>query len=147
MLRKRATLLVPVGYAVLLATLSLLPSGSGRFRGWDAGIPSDLQNLLHVPAYGLLVVLTLAAWSRSPRVSMSAAAVAFLLSLGFGAALECAQAAIPGRTGSIGDLLLNVAGALGGAAAYVVWRRARATRPRPMTGAPRDGESAGSGGL
>jgi len=50
--------LITLGYAVVLTVVSLLPSGgTGPLAGWDTAISPGLQNLLHVPAYGVLVWL------------------------------------------------------------------------------------------
>ena len=99
-----------------------------------------LQNLLHVPAYGLLVGLT--AWaaglSRLRHLALAAAGC-----VAFGGLLECAQAAIPGRLGSLADVLLNVAGSAAGAGAVFGLRRlTRRTiaPPDQETAAPIGGE-------
>jgi len=99
--------LLALGYAGVLAAVSLLPSGVGTLSGWDTAISPGLQNLLHVPAYGLLVWLVARAMDlrRLRHLALAAAACA-----AFGGLLECAQAAIPGRFGSMEDMLLNLAG-------------------------------------
>ena len=103
--------LIAVGYALLLAAVSLLPSGTGPLSGWDTAISPTLQNALHVPAYAALVVLIARALGRPTPLQLGLAALACCA---FGGLLECAQAAIPGRFGSVTDMLLNGLGAVVG---------------------------------
>jgi len=102
--RKRMLWAATGGYATALAVVSVLPSGTGPLAGWDTAISPGLQNLLHVPAYGLLVWLVAKAMGLGRAWQLALAAVACAA---FGGLLECAQAAIPGRFGSVTDMLLN----------------------------------------
>ena len=117
-------------YVAILAVASLLPSGSGPLNGWDASLSPSTQNLLHLPAYTVLVCLVLIALARSTKaagawpIGLSAAAC-----FAYGVLLECFQAAgIPGRTGSVSDVLWNTAGVTVGVTAWILfhklWRRA-----------------------
>jgi VanZ family protein len=108
-------------YALLLAAASLYPSGMGldpRLDALDRSLTPGLQNLLHVPAYAVLAGLLTAAAPRLATWPMLLPAAA--IAAGYGAALELAQAAIPNRTGSVADMLLNAAGATAGAAAVAI---------------------------
>lgn len=123
-------------YAALLAAGSLLPSGSGPLRGWDTAITPSVQNALHVPMYGVLVMLVLAALARWTPVSVGAAAAVCCT---YGGLLECAQAAIPGRTASVSDAVLNAAGVgVGLLAAMGLGRllRGKAGRAKPQIDCP-----------
>ncbi len=74
-------------------------------------IPPKLQNLLHVPMFGVLAWLwhwSLPAWL--PRAA-PLGAIAFLLAAGYGIIDELHQLAVPGRYASLTDVLLNVLGA------------------------------------
>ncbi len=111
--------LVLAVYAAALAAFSLLPSGGGPLKGWDITFSPEAQNLLHVPAYGLLVWLGARATGArrwGPALLAMAGGVAF------GVALECAQTVIPGRFAAVGDMILNAAGA-GMGAAFVLAER------------------------
>lgn len=112
-------------YGLILAIVSLLPSGTGPLEGWDASLSPSLQNLLHFPAYAVLVCLVLIALTKSTKpagawpIALSAAAC-FV----YGVLLECFQAAgIPGRTGSVSDVLWNTAGVAAGVTAWMLFRR------------------------
>ena len=113
-------------YAVILAVASLLPSGSGPLNGWDASLSPSLQNWLHLPAYAVLVCLVLMSLARPTKptgtrpIALSATACVV-----YGVLLECLQAAgIPGRTGSVSDVLLNTAGVAAGVSAWILLREA-----------------------
>lgn len=123
--RKRVLRGVAAAYVLALVAVSLLPSGEGRLGGWDAAVSPGIQNLLHVPAYAGLAVLVSLAWDRRAPVWRVGVAVGCAA---FGAGLEFAQAAIPGRMGSVMDAVLNVIGAGLGAAGVVAVDRIRATR-------------------
>ena len=124
--------LATIADTILLAAVSLLPSGSGPLGGWDSAITPDLQDALHVPAYALLVILATAAWRTRSRSGAAPGIAIALACVGFGALMELAQSVIPGRMCSLGDGLVNALGVALGSLLMVVWRR---LRPTPRTGA------------
>jgi VanZ family protein len=110
-------------YAGLLAVGSALPSGTGPLKGWDASLSPGVQNLLHFPAYALLAALVLLAVGKpagaAPILPIMAAA---LSCVAYGALLEGLQAAgIPGRTGSVSDVIWDTAGVATGVAVWRIW--------------------------
>lgn len=118
-------------YALALAVLSLLPSAPGRPGGWDAGVSPPAQNLLHVPAYAVLMVLAAGCLSPGFSARWAATGAVVLACAAYGTALEAAQRYIPGRTGSAPDALLNLAGVGLGVMLVVLWRSApRPARPK-----------------
>ena len=121
MRRKSRTLLwsATVLYVLLLTVVSLLPSGAAAPGGWDSSVSPTVQNLLHVPAFAVLFWLLTAVWRAMSKGWPTAITVSALISLLYGAALEFAQTAIPGRTGSLDDVLLNTVGVAG--AASLAW--------------------------
>ena len=99
----------------LIVGLSITP-GVARpddtlFSWLYAGTPPAAQKVFHIILYGLLAFLwmwTLASIeSTRLRVGFS-----LLLTLGLGVALEWYQTRVPGRFGTLVDILLNAAGAL-----------------------------------
>lgn len=110
-------------YAALLAIGSLLPSGSGRLGDWDRAIAPSLQNLLHVPAYAVLVILAALAWRWPHRARLAAVSVTALACVAFGALLEWGQSAVPGRTGSVSDALMNTVGVVAGIPLVLMLRK------------------------
>ena len=134
--------LITLGYVLVLAAVSLLPSGAGPLSGWDTAISPGLQNLLHVPAYGVLVWLVSRAMGlrRLRHVALAAIACA-----AFGSVLECAQAAVPGRFGSVEDTLLNLIGAAAAVPIVLAARRRSRRGERPRTVAPDSGAHVSDG--
>ena len=112
-------------YAAILAVASLLPSGTGPLDGWDASLSPSLQNLLHLPAYAVLVCLVLTALAKPAKPAgawpIAASAAACFV---YGVLLECLQAAgIPGRFGSVSDVLWNTAGVAVGVCVWMLFRK------------------------
>jgi VanZ family protein len=73
--------------------------------------PSVIQKALHVILYGMLTALwlwTLEGLSDRPAARLGSA---FVLSVAFGAFVEWYQTSIPGRFGTLIDVLLNALGA------------------------------------
>ncbi len=132
---------VTVAYAGALAVASLLPSGTGALRGWDAALSPTLQNVLHVPAYAALVILASLAVSVSPRTGRSGILWVALACGVFGAGLESAQAGIPGRMASALDVMLNTAGVAAGALTLLLCG-ARGPWRHPLSKARNEAETA-----
>jgi len=107
-------------YSVALALASLTPVAAGSALGATAA-RRLINNLLHIPAYGLLTLLWIAGFRgsvalRNGRRVLLKGAVAALL---FGGFMEVLQRLVPGRSGTLADFLLNGAGVL--AAVLVMW--------------------------
>jgi len=96
---------------VLLFVLSSIPDTGDR--GYIIGLVTPtIQNLLHIPVYGLLALLwifTLRAYGSSEHQSIL---LAILLSAAYGGIMEFWQFWIPGRFASLMDFFLNVTGIL-----------------------------------
>jgi hypothetical protein len=102
-----------------MAGIYWLSSISGNIDPEEAAVygiiawtPPALQNLLHIPLFGILAWLwyrTLRCWSESRRVLLS---WSFLLAAGFGAIDEWHQIQVPGRYASLTDMALNSLGVL-----------------------------------
>ena len=113
--------------AIIYPTLALLHMGAiywlsslpgdvdpelDSLAGIIAWTPPALQNLLHIPLFGLLAWLwyrTLEAWQISRGPSL---VTAFVLSAGFGIYDEWHQLHVPGRYASFTDITLNCTGAI-----------------------------------
>ena len=125
-------LALSICYAAGIYWLSSIP---GNIDPEEAGIywliswtPPTLQNLLHIPLFGILAWLwwrSLRGWIQQNRVLLLSA---FLLTAGYGMADEWHQLQVPGRYASLTDMLLNAVGALIGI--WLIHRSGR-TRRRP----------------
>jgi len=128
-------LTLTISYTAGIYWLSSIPGEvdpeSPLLSGIIAWTPPALQNLLHIPLFGLLAWLwysTLEAWNIQHGLALT---TAFLLAAGFGVFDEWHQLHVPGRYASFTDIALDCTGVL--LALWWVHRRTR-HRARPETG-------------
>ena len=121
------TRVAAVLYVVALTVVSVLPSGRDTLGGWDSHLTPTIQNALHVPAYTGLLVLVCLAFKSPSGASLTRLFVIALVCGGFGAVLEILQLFVPGRTGSVIDILLNLMGIALGVVIALSWRRSGRT--------------------
>ena len=103
-----------LGFLSLLALVSLVPGlhrpGDSEFIWLVAHFPTLAQKLLHILLYGLLALLL--AWTLEGTGSrMQRLIIALVIAVAFGALMEWCQTKVPGRFGSLYDVVLNAAGA------------------------------------
>jgi len=109
-------LLLTVCYMVGVYWLSSIPGEvdpeSPLLSGIIAWTPPAVQNLLHIPLFGILAWLwyrTLDAWNTQHKLALT---TALLLTAGFGVFDEWHQLHVPGRYASFTDIALDCAGGL-----------------------------------
>ena len=115
--------LITLAFVALVVVLSITPgksqTGDSVFVWLVATTPTVVQKLMHVAVYAALVFLW--TWtlqhieSQTIRLTM-----AFALTTGLGVLLEWYQTKVPGRFGTLVDVLLNAFGALVGLLAAVL---------------------------
>lgn len=118
-------------YASALAAASLMPVSHESALAATAA-RRTVNNMLHVPAYGLLAWLWVAQFRAgsnrfSTRRFLAAGAIA---AFGFGALMELAQRFVPGRKGTLEDFLLNGAGVCAAACLMWLYDRSRGKSPK-----------------
>ena len=109
-------LALTVSYMAGIYWLSSIPGTidpeNAAIYGIIAWTPPALQNLLHIPLFGILAWL----WFRTLRCCFESRRVllgwSFLLAAGYGAIDEYHQLQVPGRYASLTDMALNILGAL-----------------------------------
>lgn len=106
-------------FAALIVALSISPgidrSGDNLFVWIIVRTPNLLQKIMHVATYAILAVLWM--WTlESVESRIVRTALAIIATVGMGAVLEWHQTRVPGRFGTIFDVLLNTLGALVGLA-------------------------------
>lgn len=105
-------LLLAILYMVFIYRLSSIPgdAGTAGLEGIIAWTPPAVQNLLHIPLFGILAWLwyrTLAGWMTPlPVVYL----LVFVVTTGYGVLDEWHQLYIPGRYASLTDIALNTLG-------------------------------------
>lgn len=106
----------------LLMLASLIPGhhkpGDFAFIWLVAKTPTLLQKVLHIFLYGLLALLLV--WTLDSIQSRTYRfLIALIIAVAFGAVMEWCQTRVPGRYGTLYDVVLNATGvALGLLAAF-----------------------------
>ena len=98
----------------LLMLVSVIPGhpkpDDSAFIWLAAKTPTPMQKVLHVLLYGVLALLLLWTFegiqSRAYRFLIS-----FIIAVAFGAVMEWCQTKVPGRFGTMYDVVLDAAGA------------------------------------
>ena len=99
-------------WVVLTAVYMVVLLGLSVKSSFDMEVSSFIFNLFHVPAYVLLAFLlvnTLYVYNKK----ISFRLWAFWGAVFYGGLMEVAQSFVPGRTASLGDLILDAIGAGG----------------------------------
>jgi len=107
--------LLTLALAILMVRLSLTPgqgSADSSVFGWlVSNTPTTLQKLMHIGTYAMLTFVLV--WALDDTASRGMRLLlAFVLSAGLGSVLEWYQTQIPGRFGTLFDVLLNAAGSV-----------------------------------
>ena len=115
--------LITLAFMALVIVLSVIPgksqTGDSVFIWLIANTPTPVQKLMHIAVYAALVFLW--AWTLEHIESQVIRLVtAFALAVSLGVALEWYQTTVPGRFGTLIDVLLNVLGAVAGAIAAIL---------------------------
>ena len=100
---------------ISIVGVSVVPThdrpGDGVFVWIVSVTPTLIQKLLHVAAYAILAALLM--WTLDRIASMAArAGTVLVMTVLTGAALEWYQTMVPGRFGTLTDVLLNAGGAI-----------------------------------
>ena len=105
---------VPLAYMAIIYGLSSIPDTqtdpanlAEQALQWT---PPALQNLLHIPLYAGLTLTWFWALQQTKLTFQTTLAVAGALALVYGVSDELHQTTVPGRFGSITDLMLNALG-------------------------------------
>ena len=108
-------LFLPVAYMLMIYGLSSVPDTGApetalqRVLQW---VSPSWQNLLHIPLYAGLCFAWFWALAGAPLSFKQRSCIAATIAVAFGGFDEWHQLAVPGRFGSLTDLLLNGAGVL-----------------------------------
>lgn len=103
--------LLPLTYMLGIYLLSSLPGDTSQAGGFIGLLTPQWQNALHIPLFAGLAFSWLFALKGIQQTLMIRALMAGIFSTLYGAADEWHQTMVPGRYGSITDLLLDALGA------------------------------------
>ena len=82
-----------------------------------------VQNFLHIPLYGTLVVLWLKYFISTNHSFKLAIIISLVLSIGYGCLDEINQSFVRGRYGGITDVLLDSIGTVAGTVFFIVIKK------------------------
>lgn len=101
---------------ILIMAGSLMPMAEipESEKTWQEKIMSVITNLMHVPMYGALTLVSLHYFECIRFSRLGGAVVSLLIAMALGALVEVLQMYVPGRFGSLSDIGLNAAGIAGG---------------------------------
>ena len=112
-------ILAPIGFTGCVFILSSIPMDGGPDNiAFLTNLDPGLQNILHIPLYGILAFLWIQFLHRIHQPLPRAMLFGLVITVLYGGLDEIHQTFVPGRYGGLLDILLNTAGALIGAASY-----------------------------
>jgi hypothetical protein len=116
-------IILTLSFMALLMLVSLSPGrpkpDDSAFIWLVAKTPTLIQKILHFSLYGVLVLLLV--WSlESIESNTYRLLISFIIAVAFGAVMEWRQTKVPGRFGTVYDVVLNAAGAALGLLAAIV---------------------------
>lgn len=115
---------------IAIYMLSSIPGRSSEGAlAFLTDIDPQLQNLLHVPLFGLLQVLWLRAFTKLGKSGRNSTLASLSISLFYSFFDEFHQLLVPGRYMSLMDLLLNFAGIVLGTLIFLAWYKSNAQNP------------------
>ena len=118
----------PTLLMLLITGISSIPmDGSAENLTFLISLKPDVQNLLHIPVFGLLSYLWLRAFCSIHRSFLFCCMSACLVTVVFGMVDEFHQMYVPGRYAGLLDIILNTIGAGLGIMAFAFHRRVQKT--------------------
>ena len=118
--------LPPLTLMGLMFVLSSIPmDGATVHIGFLLTLKPALQNFLHIPLFGLLAYLWLNALTKNGCPVKKKLIITIIITLGYGLLDEFHQTFVPGRYGSLSDIILNIVGIATGTVIYLQFQRRR----------------------
>ena len=109
-------------YATIVFCASLMASGQSLPLLGSLSFSPLVQNMLHMPAYALLMLCVSLSMSVTMRKGWLSVILSVLICFGIGLLLEYLQGLVAGRTSSSEDVMLNTTGIMLGLPAALTWR-------------------------
>jgi VanZ family protein len=114
----KKSIIIPILYMALIFLLSSIPCDEENKLGGLIYIKPTIQNILHIPLFGLLAFLWMKAFNDKQLELKKAITYTLIITIFYSAFDEFYQDFIPGRYASLGDFFFNIAGCLGGVVGY-----------------------------
>ncbi len=105
---------LPIAYMLCVLLLSSIPGDTSESIPTFvlSLIPSSIQNLLHIPLFAGLGLSWIWALNPTQLTTHQKSAALLLICISFAILDELHQLSIPGRYGSVSDLILDIIGIL-----------------------------------
>jgi len=116
-------LLIPIFYTMCIFGLSSIPGNSPVDSIISYHISPSLQNIFHIPEFGILAWLWMWVFYKNKSSFLRATLYVLIICLACGFLNELYQLIIPGRYASLSDSILNFVGILLGIAVYSSFTR------------------------
>jgi len=115
-------IILPLAIMLAMFVVSSLPGTDDAAPQFLLNLKPSWQNALHIPAYAILTLAWFWALLGAVGSTRRTASIGALITLLFGVLDEYNQSAVPGRTGSVMDLVLNATGVLVALVIFFLWR-------------------------
>jgi VanZ family protein len=114
--KKQWLALLFTAVVILIMAGSLMPMAEipESEKTWQEKIMSMIFNLMHVPMYGVLTLVSLYYFAHIRFSRRAGTIVTIVIAMSVGGLVEVLQMYVPGRFGSLSDIGLNAAGMAGG---------------------------------
>ena len=100
----------PVAIMIVTFVVSSIPGDDEQATSLLGFVPPEIQNLLHIPLFGLLAWTWCRALAVPARTTARVVVLAALISIGWSVFDELHQLYVPGRFASLTDMTLNLVG-------------------------------------
>jgi len=118
----------PILLMLLIFIESSIPvDGGSNDIAFLTSLNPTLQNLLHIPLYGVLTFLWNRSFQRSHFSNGKMVLISLFLTIAYGCLDELHQTFVPGRYGGLLDIYLDGLGAFLGVFVFYLFRRSRVT--------------------
>ena len=122
-MKQRYFFILPIAYMLFIFILSSIPADLGN-SGNDERLKTVIQNILHIPLFGLLSFLWIITFRQRGRELSSASRIALAITIAYSVLDEYHQYYVPGRFMGIMDIGLDVIGAFSAWGIYwLLWNR------------------------
>lgn len=119
----------PILLMLLIFAESSIPMDGGPDNiVFLTNLDPNIQNLLHIPLYGILVFLWLRSFCVSGKLTKQMAFYSLMITISYGCLDEVHQSFVRGRYGGFLDILFNTAGAVSGLFFFWYLQKKRITR-------------------
>jgi len=113
--------LILMGLVFISSSISM--DGESKHLKFLMELKPTVQNLLHIPLFGLLAYLWLNALTKNGCPAKKKVIITIIITLGYGLLDEFHQSFVAGRYASLSDIILNIIGIITGAVIYFQLQR------------------------